>query len=91
MSHTLTDNAGVKWRKVLSGRALDDFTKGHVILIAEVDKSKRIVNDNWLLVLRHKEEHWYADHHFATPRYGHACHHVRDKVTSGNVYTYIRK
>lgn len=85
----LVDDHGVIWSKVLTTKALHHFTKGHTILIAEVSKQGVIVNDNWVKTRRGKQEGWHTPHFFETPRFGHACHHVRDSRSEGSVYTFI--
>lgn len=87
----LVDDNGVVWNKVLTAKALQRFSEGHTVLIAEVNKDCVILNDNWVKTKRAKGESWYAPHFFATPRFGHACHHVRDGRSAGNVYTFIER
>ena len=87
----LVDDNGVVWNKVLTSKALQRFSEGHTVLIAEVNKDCVILNDNWVKTRRGKAEVWHAPHFFETPRFGHACHHVRDSRGSGNVYTYIER
>ena len=74
----LVDDNGVVWNKVLTSKALQRFSEGHTVLIAEVNKDCEILNDNWVKTRRGKEEEWHAPHLLETSRFGHACHHVRD-------------
>ena len=51
----LVDDNGVVWNKVLTAKALQRFSEGHTVLIAEVNKDCEILNDNWIKTRRGKE------------------------------------
>ena len=87
----IRDDNGVWWHKVMTTVARQHFQNGSVVLIADVDKNARIVNSNWIKVRYARQEQWYGAHLFESPRFGHACHYVKDRLSGegSKMHTFI--
>lgn len=87
MPASMKDDTGVEWTRIPSAKAFSTFASYKVVLVAETillpDGSLQVVNDNWLMTVRGREDIYHDAHHITARKFRDVCAMVRSRESVG--------